>query len=134
MSNNSQSENITKQLREVTDLLSTYQQKITIYNDEIGILKHQITSKDREMDSMRLQLKNLKRGRSTDRDYGRRHVTSYNDHADDEDNTERKVRSSSVELTDTISRQNEINNDEVKLLKNKIARLEDDLSYVTQVC
>ena len=138
MSNNSESENISKQLREVTDLLSTYQQKITIYNDEIGILKHQITAKDREMDSMRLQLKNLKRGRSIDRDFGRRHISfnsnnDNNNNGDDENDSERKVRSSSVELTDTITRQNEINNDEVRLLKNKIARLEDDLSYVTQV-
>ena len=64
MSNNLQSQNVSKQLREVTDLLSSYQQKIAILNDEIHMLKQQSTTKDKEMDQMRLQLKNLKRSKS----------------------------------------------------------------------
>ena len=40
MSNNLQSQNVTKQLREVTDLLSSYQQKIALLNDELNMLKN----------------------------------------------------------------------------------------------
>lgn len=48
---------------------------------------------------------------------------------------QRSKRSLSAETinTETLARQIEIGNDEVKLLRNKIARLEDDLQVVTQV-
>jgi hypothetical protein len=46
---------------------------------------------------------------------------------------ERSRRSMSVDGSDTLMRQYEIANDELKLLRNKIARLEDDLLSVTQV-
>jgi hypothetical protein len=48
---------------------------------------------------------------------------------------DRNKRASSAEAvtTETLARKIEIGNDEVKLLRNKIARLEDDLQVVTQV-
>ena len=51
----------------------------------------------------------------------------------EETNADRKQRSMSVDTSETLSRQVEIANDEVRLLRNKIARLEDDLLIVTQV-
>ena len=100
------------------------------------MLKQQISYKDKEMDSMRLQLKNLKRGRSHDRDFGKRvsnNSVENSSGSDESSDADRKVRSSSVELSDTLTRQAEINSDEVRLLRNKISRLQDDLVYVSQV-
>ena len=152
MSNSSQSLNVTKQLREVTDLLNSYQQKIAIFNDEIGMLKQQIAEKDREINTFKLQLKNLKRSRSTESNYERNKIRTINENKEesstgssetedkkmaektaDEILLERNRRSMSVDGSDTLMRQYEIAKDELKLLRNKIARLEDDLISVTQV-
>ena len=155
LSNNSKSLNVTKQLREVTDLLNSYQQKIALFNDEIAMLKQQIGDKDKEMNTLKLQLKNLKRSRSTDSSYDRNRTKSENKEtiakSDQEDcsnetptdktqaldknaeETERNRRSMSVDTSDTLTRQYDIAKDELKLLRNKIARLEDDLLQVTQV-
>lgn len=136
MSNNLQSQNVSKQLREVTDLLSSYQQKIALLNDEISLLKQQSASKDKEMDSMRLQLKNLKRSRSreNERIYSSKNTSSDIDSSDEAER--RQQRSGSAENSNsetTLSRQVEIGKDEIRLLKNKIMRLEDDLFAMTQV-
>lgn len=152
MSNSAQSLNVTKQLREVTDLLNSYQQKIAIFNDEIGMLKQQIGEKDREINTFKLQLKNLKRSRSTESNYERNKIRTVNENKEessvgssetenkkmaektaDEILLERNRRSMSVDGSDTLMRQYEIAKDELKLLRNKIARLEDDLISVTQV-
>lgn len=153
MSNNTQSQ---KQLREVTELLNSYQQKISIYNEEIDLLKSQLVGKDKDLDQMRIQLKNLKRSKSSDSSYDRnRRFTNSSAKPNDsvnnneeksgekqdpnktsnteESNADRKQRSMSVDTSETLSRQVEIANDEVRLLRNKIARLEDDLLIVTQV-
>jgi hypothetical protein len=98
------------------------------------MLKQQISYKDREMDTMRLQLKNLKRSKSSDRDFKRQiaYTNSQSDIA--EENNESPEKNKAIfEISDTLTRQAEINHDEVRLLKNKISRLEDDLLYVTQV-
>ena len=60
-------------------------------------------------------------------------TSSSNDEDEDLDKMNRKVRSVSADNSGTLTRQVEIANDEVKLLKNKISRLEDDLLIVTQV-
>jgi len=161
MSSGSQSLNVTKQLREVTDLLNSYQQKISIFNDEIAMLKQQIAEKDREINTLKLQLKNLKRSRSTESGYDRNRSRTSNENKEETVNNnnnnntnvapsesddkkaaekaaddaliERSRRSMSVDGSDTLMRQYEIANDELKLLRNKIARLEDDLLSVTQV-
>lgn len=152
MSNSSQSLNVTKQLREVTDLLNSYQQKIAIFNDEITMLKQQIAEKDREINTLKLQLKNLKRSRSTESSSDRNKSRVSNENKEDANASsseseekklaektadeillERNRRSMSVDGSDTLMRQYEIAKDELKLLRNKIARLEDDLISVTQV-
>lgn len=122
-------------MREVTDLLGSYQTKITIYSEEIAMLKQQMSYKDREMDSMRLQLKNLKRSKSSDRDFKRQivYTNSQNPDIAEEGSQSSEKNKTPVEISDTLTRQAEINHDEVRLLKNKISRLEDDLLYVTQV-
>ena len=71
LSNNSQAQNVSKQLREVTELLNSYQQKISVLNEEIDLLKQQVLSKDKELDQYRIQLKNLKRSRSSESSYER---------------------------------------------------------------
>lgn len=71
MSNNSQNQNVNKQLREVTELLNSYQQKITVLNEEIDLLKQQVLGKDKELEQYRIQLKNLKRSRSSESAYER---------------------------------------------------------------
>lgn len=53
-------------MRELTDLLNSYQQKISIFNEETDILKNQLNSKDRELDQLKIQLKNLKRSKSSE--------------------------------------------------------------------
>ena len=128
------------------------------------MLKHQIVDKDKEMNILKLQLKNLKRSHSSDSSYDRNRgntangrdtsktsedsvgnstptVASSGESTDatkcgnksDESGLERKQRSMSVDTSETLTRQYEIVNDELKLLRNKIARLEDDLLQVTQV-
>jgi hypothetical protein len=54
---------------------------------------------------------------------------------DRSNSVDRNKRALSAETvnTETLARKIEIGNDEVKLLRNKIARLEDDLQVVTQV-
>ena len=139
MSNNLQSQNVSKQLREVTDLLSSYQQKIAILNDEIHMLKQQSAGKDKEMDQMRLQLKNLKRSKSQepyDKPASKTNNTSNatsSDNDTESKDTDRKSRSGSVENSETLIRQVDIGKDENRLLRNKIMRLEDDLLAMTQV-
>lgn len=62
---------MSKQLREVTDLLNSYQQKISLLNEEIDLLKQQVLGKDKELEQYRIQVKNLKRSRSSDSTYDR---------------------------------------------------------------
>ena len=161
-------------MRELTDLLNSYQQKISIFNEETDILKNQLNSKDRELDQLKIQLKNLKRSKSSEPATRKKTMSSSKyfrqlisihfqiknkifflnkldnrfdmPAIDDEDESQessnrsnsadqRSKRSLSAETinTETLARQIEIGNDEVKLLRNKIARLEDDLQVVTQV-
>ena len=135
-----QAQNETKQLRELTDLLNSYQQKISLYNNEITILKQGLVNKDKENDQLRLQLKNLKRSRSSEsrmlsseQRLSRASNTDVNEkNAQNVDH--RKQRSFSADTSETLARQIDIAHDEIRLLKNKVTRLEDDLLFVTQVC
>jgi chromosome segregation ATPase len=166
-----QEQSVNKQVNEVTELLNSYQQKASLANEEISLFKQQIMNKDKELEQLKIQLKNLKRSRSTDNMANRQQqqqqqrqstttftntnmknlpplpsnkFTSNDDSSKKETirieskttddlkltTTDRKLRSSSVESS---GRQIDIVNDEMRLLKNKIARLEDDLSTVTTV-
>lgn len=186
MSNNAQSQNVTKQLREVTDLISSYQQKIALLNEELELHKQQLTGKDKELEQYRIQLKNLKRSRSIESGFNssasnaRRQLNltnntngSVNGSSDssegkksDSDNSldkianmiiyssdskytqddnmalarlaeaeekARKQRAQSVDSAENSKKQVEMAQDEVRLLRNKIQRLEDDLLIATQV-
>lgn len=134
----------TTQLREVTELLNSYQQKIALFNDEIILMKQELTGKDKEIDQLKIQLKNLKRSRSseahTEQRYSRlsnmenkNNNNSNNNDNNNKEDQQRKHRSLSADTSDTLSRQVDIAQDEIRLLKNKINRLEDDLLIVTQV-
>ena len=182
MSNNAQNQNVTKQLREVSDLINSYQQKIALLNEEIELLKQQLNIKDKELDQFRIQLKNLKRSRSNESSLSsRRQLTLTNiaqlseldsdllldDNKNSNSNSsqltalekienliiystnnnsklssvtsenvnqqERNKRAASVDSTNNSAKQLEITKDEIRLLRNKISRLEDDLMIVTQV-
>ena len=130
MATQQQTQHETKQLREVTELLNSYQQKITLFNDEITALKQTVTKRDKEIDQLRLQLKNLKRSRSSESNEQR--LSRSNDNGINS-NEQRKQRSHSADTSETLARQMDIAHDEIRLLKNKITRLEDDLLFVTQV-
>lgn len=162
MSNNSQTQNVNKQLREVTDLINSYQQKIALLNEEIDIIKHQLINKDKELDQLKIQLKNLKRSRSSDSGYerNRRQLTLNNSILNGKSNSNTSIDTSGAiiihssnnnnnmpnepgprddkkhrgsESSDGLTIQLQMANDEIRLLRNKIARLEDDLVFATQV-
>jgi hypothetical protein len=170
MSNNASSQNVSKQLAEVTDLIHTYQQKIAVLNEELDIVRHQLITKDKELDQFKIQLKNLKRSRSSegggqyarrqlaeqsDREHNQQQQQNHNDSGLDkiasliinstsgkysahddtaEGEAQRAKRAMSVDSSaDNSKKQWEMAKDEIKLLRNKIQRLEDDLSIVTQV-
>lgn len=120
--------------------MNSYQQKIALLNEEIDILKLQLVNKEKEMDQMKIQLKNLKRSRSTDSGYERGRQSMLNNSL----LTNKATSNTSLDMTGSVvqsvetgkedhSGQLQISNDEIKLLKNKIARLEDDLVFATQV-
>ncbi len=121
-----QANNDRKELREVTELLNSYQHKFVMYNEEINHLKQENAAKDKILDQVKLQLKNLKRSRSLESsDRQKRNA--------DNAAAARQQRSASVDPAQALNRQVDIAYDEIRLLKNKISRLEDDLQFVTQV-
>ncbi len=134
----------------------------------MDILKQQLTNRDKEVDQLKLQLKNLKRSRSSEVSANNRKQFSVNTNTSKSDSAStyssdmnssspsssssadtsststsnsnqevssetRKQRSMSFDASETLSKQVDIANDEIKLLRNKISRLEDDLLFVSQV-
>ncbi|RNA11089.1 SOGA2, partial [Brachionus plicatilis] len=137
ISNNSQTQAVSSQLREVNDLMNSYQQKIALLNEEIDILKIQLVNKEKEMDQMKIQLRNLKRSRSSDSGYERGRQSMLNNSL----LGNKATSNMSLDMTGSLAHSTEqeqspgkmqVANDEIKLLKNKIARLEDDLVFTTQ--
>lgn len=147
----SQTQNDTRQLREVTDMLNTYQQKISHNTEEIASLRQELHAKDKELDQMKVQLKNLKRSRSSDFESrpsrsnsspssvscsnssgSTMNLTTVGENGEESSSKEQKARrrSASADNTEALIRRIDLANDEIKLLKNKILRLEDDLSFV----
>lgn len=103
-----------------TDLLQSYQQKISILHEQILQLKEDINNRDTELSQLRLQNKILKqRSRSVDR-------TSTQTASDDESNRSR--RGVSVDGGGNLREQLDTSLDEIRLLKNKLLRLEDELN------
>jgi chromosome segregation ATPase len=104
---------------ELSDLMNSYQQKISFLNDEISSLKKDITDRDKEISQLRIQYKILKqRSQSVDR--------SSDDNVNND--TNRFKRGISVDGGGNLREQLEASNDEIRLLKNKLLRLEDELN------
>jgi uncharacterized coiled-coil DUF342 family protein len=104
---------------ELSDLMNSYQQKISFLHDEISGLKKDITDRDKEISQLRIQYKILKqRSQSVDR--------SSDDNVNND--TNRFKRGISVDGGGNLREQLEASNDEIRLLKNKLLRLEDELN------
>ncbi|CAF3266020.1 unnamed protein product [Rotaria socialis] len=111
---------------DVSDLMNSYQQKISVLNDEINQLKQDVINRDSDLSQLRIQNKILKqRSRSVDR-------TTNSNSNDDEDSggkdPNRYRRGVSVDGGGNLREQLDASLDEVRLLKNKILRLEDELN------
>ena len=105
-----------------SDLMNSYQQKISLLHDEINRLKEDIDDRDKEVTQLRVQCKILKqRSRSVDR---------HNNGSSSEDNLQqqRTRRGISVESGGNLREQLEASSDEIRLLKNKLLRMEDELN------
>lgn len=103
----------------LSDLMNSYQQKITILNEEISQLKEDVIHRDQDLTQLRIQYKILKqRSRSVDR--------NSNDEEGKENNRTR--RGVSVDGGGNLREQLDASFDEIRLLKNKLLRLEDELN------
>jgi regulator of replication initiation timing len=112
---------------DISDLMNSYQQKISILNDEINQLKQDIINRDNEMTQLRLQYKILKqRSRSVDRTLNSNSNNSLND--DGGKDLNRSRRGVSVDGGGNLREQLDTSLDEIRLLKNKLLRLEDELN------
>ena len=104
---------------ELSDLMNTYQEKISVLNEQITQLKGEHLERDKEVAQLRMQNKILKqRSQSVDR-------TSEENF---QDQTNRLKRGISVDAGGNLREQLEASNDEIRLLKNKLLRLEDELN------
>jgi regulator of replication initiation timing len=126
--NNSQSKSSTNSTgQEVSDLMKSYQQKISILNQEITQLKDDIVNRDHETTQLRIQYKILKqRSRSVDRTSN----SNNNNHSNDDGgkDSNRFRRGISVDGGGNLREQLDTSLDEIKLLRNKLLRLEDELN------
>ncbi|CAF0924432.1 unnamed protein product [Rotaria sp. Silwood1] len=112
---------------DVSDLMNSYQQKISILNDEINQLKQDITNRDNELSQLRIQNKILKqRSRSVDRTTNSNSNNYSNDDGGKDSNRSR--RGVSVDGGGNLREQLDTALDEIRLLKNKLLRLEDELN------
>jgi chromosome segregation ATPase len=106
---------------DLSDLMNSYQQKISSLNDEISNLKQDINDRDKEISQLRIQNKILKqRSQSVDR--------NSNSSDDNANNNNRIKRGVSVDSAGNLREQLEASSDEIRLLKNKLLRLEDELN------
>ena len=104
--------------KDFSNVMSSYQEKISSLNNEIYQLKQDVLERDKELSQIRIQYKILKqRSQSVER-------------SSDENlnNTNRFKRGISVESGGNLREQLDASNDEIRLLKNKLLRLEDELN------
>lgn len=107
---------------DIADLLSSYQQKISTLNDEIYSLKSDVDDRDREISQLRIQYKILKqRSQSVDRN-------GCSSADNDGTGSSRSKRGVSVDGGGNLREQLDASFDEIRLLKNKLLRLEDELN------
>ncbi|CAF1059346.1 unnamed protein product [Rotaria sordida] len=112
---------------DISDLMNSYQQKISILNDEINQLKQDVINRDTELSQLRIQNKILKqRSRSVERTIN----SNSNDYSNDDGGKDmnRLRRGVSVDGGGNLREQLDTAFDEIRLLKNKLLRLEDELN------
>lgn len=133
LNSNTNKRNIQKQSQSETnghglsDLINSYQQKISILNDEISQLKQDIIHRDNELSQIRIQYKILKqRSRSVDQPSNSNSNNNFDD--DTTKDSSRLKRGVSVDGGGNLREQLDASLDEIRLLKNKILRLEDELN------
>jgi hypothetical protein len=107
--------------------MNSYQQKISVLNEEIIQLKQDIINRDHDMTQLHLQYKILKqRSRSVDRTSNSNSNNHLNDDGGKDSN--RLRRGISVDGGGNLREQLDTSLDEIRLLKNKLFRLEDELN------
>ena len=112
---------------DISDLMNAYQQKISILHDEMTQLKQDLTTRDNEISQLRIQYKILKqRSRSVDRTSNSNNNVHSNDDGGKDGNRSR--RGVSVDGGGNLREQLDASMDEIRLLKNKLLRLEDELN------
>jgi len=106
---------------DLSDLMNSYQQKLSLLNDEISNLKQNVIDRDKEISQLRIQYKILKqRSQSIDRN---------SNSSDENENINNRIkRGISVDGGGNLREQLEASSDEIRLLKNKLLRLEDELN------
>ena len=105
---------------ELSDLMNTYQEKISSLNEQITHLKVELLERDKEINQLRTQSKLFQqRSQSVDRTSDENTVN---------EQTNRFKRGISVDGGGNLREQLEASNDEIRLLKNKLLRLEDELN------
>jgi hypothetical protein len=104
---------------DLSDLMNSYQQKISFLNDEISNLKQDVNDRDKDISQLRIQYKILKqRSRSADK----------NSNSSDDNNSNRSKRGVSVDGGGNLREQLDSSFDEIRLLRNKLLRSEDELN------
>ena len=122
-----QKSSINSNENDLSDLINSYQQKIALLHDEITHLKEDIIHRDQEMTQLRIQYKILKqRSRSVDRSSNINGNNHFNDDGNKDSNRAR--RGVSVDGGGNLREQLDTSFDEIRLLKNKLLRLEDELN------
>jgi chromosome segregation ATPase len=112
---------------DISDLMNSYQQKISILNEEINHLKDDVIHRDNEITQLHIQYKILKqRSRSVDRTMNSNSNYYFNDDGGKDINRTR--RGVSVDGGGDLREQLDASVDEIRLLKNKLFRLEDELN------
>ncbi len=112
---------------DISDLMNSYQQKISILNEEINHLKDDVIHRDNEITQLHIQYKILKqRSRSVDRTSNSNSNNHLNDDGGKDSNRSR--RGVSVDGGGNLCEQLDASLDEIRLLKNKLLRLEDELN------
>lgn len=107
--------------------MNAYQQKISILHDEMTQLKQDLATRDNEISQLRIQYKILKqRSRSVDRTSNSNNNVHSNDDGGKDGNRSR--RGVSVDGGGNLREQLDASMDEIRLLKNKLLRLEDELN------
>ena len=108
---------------EISDSMSSYQQKISTLNEEILQLKQDVQQRDQEIGQLHLQY-----GISKQRSRSAEKIATSSEEIN------RSRPGVSVNEDGNLCEQLEASTDEIRLLKNKLLRLEDDLNNSALVC